>query len=339
MAYKRTFAVVAATLAAGLWTGTALSQEIKLKLSHYVPTTLGLHTDFMEPWARELESCSGGKVKVEIFPAGTALGKVTKQFDQVRKGVVDIAFGLHGIPRGRFPRTSLIEIPFITKSANAATRALWDIFDEHLAVEYPGVKVLALTTHNPGMINTKKPVVKPDDVAGLRVRTPSPSVSALLEELNATPVGMPPGQMYENLQKGTLDGATIGWNGVAAFKLFEVVNNHLNASIYTVSFFFAMNKRTYERLPDEVRACVDNSSGDALIEKLAGYWDAWDVKARKAVEASGNTIMTLDEAQRAEWIKRLAPVEERLIKALEEKGVENAAEIHKALVDRIAAYE
>ena len=47
-----------------------------------------------------------------------------------------------------------------------------------------------------------------------------------------------------------------------------------------------MNERKYKSLPDNVRSCVDKSSGDVLIEKLAGYWDEWDAKARAVVEAS-----------------------------------------------------
>lgn len=48
----------------------ATAQDVvRLKLAHFLPTANGMHSDFMEPWARELEACSNGAVAVEIFPA------------------------------------------------------------------------------------------------------------------------------------------------------------------------------------------------------------------------------------------------------------------------------
>jgi ferredoxin-NADP reductase len=138
-----------------------------LTLSHFLPAVHGIQTDFIEPWARGLEECSGGQVAVEIFPGGTQLGNVARQQEQVLAGVVDIAHGLHGIPRGRFNRTSIIDLPFLTESAGAATQTLWDLFPEYLEEEYEGMKVLALHAHNGGLIHTvDKPVETMEDLEG-----------------------------------------------------------------------------------------------------------------------------------------------------------------------------
>ena len=108
----------------------AAAAEINLKLSHFLPPVHGIHTDFIEPWAKQLEACTNGKVAVEIYPGGTQLGNVAKQQEQVLAGVVDVAHGLTGLPRGRFPRTSVIDLPFLTESADAATRTLWALYPE-----------------------------------------------------------------------------------------------------------------------------------------------------------------------------------------------------------------
>ena len=65
--------------------------RITLKLSHYLPPTHGLHTDFMEPWAQELEQKTQGAVSVQISPGTSALGQAANQLDQCRNGIVDIA--------------------------------------------------------------------------------------------------------------------------------------------------------------------------------------------------------------------------------------------------------
>ena len=93
-----------------------------------MPAVHGIHTDFIEPWTKQITECTGGEVTFEIFPGGTQKGNVAKQQEQVLAGVVDIAHGLSGIPRGRFNRTSLVEMPFLTRDAGAATHALWSLY-------------------------------------------------------------------------------------------------------------------------------------------------------------------------------------------------------------------
>lgn len=337
---KKLFTSVLAAAATVVAAGAASAAEIELKLSHYLPPVHGIHTDFLQPWAEELERRTDGKVHVEIYPGGTQLGNVAKQFDQVRAGVVDLAHGLHGIPRGRFPKTSLIDMPFLTESADAASRALWDIYPEYLADEYRGLKVLALHAHNGGLIHTRdRKVTTMEDMEGLRIRTPSPAVSEMLKYLGASPVGMPPSQVYESLQKGTLDGTVFPWDPVKSFRLNEVLNHHLDARAYTVSFYFVMNKRKYDSLPEDVRQVIDDISGDALIAKVGDWWDKWDAVGRAEAEAMGDEITVLSRVERERWREALQPMIEAYLDDMEARGVDNAREIYAALQERIAEYE
>ncbi len=313
--------------------------ETRLTLSHFLPAVHGIHTDFIVPWTEQVTECAGGAVTFEISPGGTARGSVARQQEQVMAGVVDIAHGLHGIPRGRFPRTSLIDLPFLTDDAGAATHALWSIFDDYLAEEYSGLKVLALHAHNGGLIHTRdRPVTTMEDLQGLRIRTPSPAISEMLSFLGASPQGLPPGEVYENLQRGVIDGTVFPWDPVNSFGLAEVLNYHLEARVYTVSFFFVMNEARYNALDEETRACIDAASGDALIARFGDWWDAWDAPGRAAAEARGSQISALSDAERERWREALSPMIEAYLDAVEAEGVANAREIHAALQAAIADY-
>lgn len=337
----RTSALLAgAALAGVLAVGGAQAAEYELKLSHFLPPVHGIHTDFLEPWARQLEACSNGGLAVEIFPGGTQLGNVAKQQEQVLAGVVDLAHGLHGIPRGRFPRTSVIDLPFLTESADAASRTLWALYPDYLAEEYEGLKVLALHAHNGGLIHTRDtPVASMEDMQGLRIRTPSPAISMMLEHLGAIPQGMPPGQVYENLEKGVIDGTVFPWDPVRSFRLAEVLDYHLDARAYTVSFFFVMNQRSYDRLPAMLQACIDQSSGDALVGRFGDWWDAWDAPGLAAAQDKGNAIASLSDEERDRWRAALAPMIEAYLDQLEEQGVDNAREIYAKAQDYVAQFE
>ncbi len=329
-----------AALALGFPRVLRAQPAIELKLSHFLPTGNGMHYDFMEPWARDLEARTDGRVKVTIFPGGTPLGNVAKQYDQVRAGVVDIAHGLHGIPSGRFPRTSVIDLPFMTESADAATRALWALHDRFFAVEYPGVKVLAVHAHNGGLIHTRdRQVVAMEDLKGLRIRFPSAATKMMLEYLGAVPVGLPPSQIYESLQKGVIDGLVMPWDPMYSFKLAELIDYNLDARAYTVSFYFVMNRRRYEGLPEEVRAAIDSISGDNLIPKFGPWWNAWDDLGKKAALADGGVVTRLTTEERDRWRETLGPMIDAYLAGLAEQGVENPREIYEALRAEIDAIE
>ena len=312
---------------------------VELKLSHFVPPTHGMHTQFLEPWAKELEQRSDGALRIQVFPGTAALGNVTKQYDQVLAGVTDIGYGLTGMPRGRFPRTSVIEMPFLTPDAGIATRTLWALLPRYLAEEYSQVKVLALHAHNGGLIHTKGRLVRTmDDLQGLRLRTPSPAVSSMLQYLGATPVGLPPGQVYENLQKGAIDGTVFPWDPVHSFKLAEVLTHHLEARAYTVPFYFVMNQRSYEGLPAELRTLIDEASGAALIVKFGSWWDEWDRPGREAAIARGNTITELSAQEREAWIATLQPMIKGWLDGLADEGVADAPAIYSQAQRLVALY-
>lgn len=325
----------------GLLLSPSLSAaEINLKLSHFLPSTHPTQKDFIEPWAAELEKRSNGRVKVDIYPAGSAFGHVAKQFDQVRSGVVDIAHGLTGFPRGRLPRTLVMDLPFMVKSADAASKTLWALYPTYLAPEYKGMKMLAMHAHNPGLIHTrKKQVTEMADLKGLRIRNPSLAISNMLKFLGATPVGLPPTQVYENLQKGVIDGNVFPYEAVNSFKLYEVLDYHLDAKAYTTSFYFAMNQRKYAALPEDIRKIIDDLSGQDLVNKFGDWWTKWDQAGIKHIAEKGNPVTVLSEDQRQAWKTALTPMIDGYLADMEKKGVKNAREIYEAAQAEIAKYE
>ena len=324
-------------LASGIAPGARAQERIELKISHYLPPVHGIHTDFIEPWAKALEQGTGGKVSTRVFPGNSPFGNIANQYDQVQAGVVDIAVGLHGIPRGRFPRTGIIDLPFLTRSADEATRILWTLYPKYLKDEYQGVKVLGLFAHNGGVIHTReRKVERIEDLKGLRIRSPSPAVNEMLSFLGATPVGMPPAQVYENLQKGVIDGVVFPWDPVKSFRLDELLRYHLEARSYTVSFYFVMNEKKYNALPADVRTAIDKLSGDNLVPKFGPWWDKWDAAGLAAANARGNTVTQLSDSDRAQWRKTLAPMIEKELDKLAKDGIANAREIY-AEMQRIAA--
>jgi TRAP-type C4-dicarboxylate transport system substrate-binding protein len=318
-------AVVLSLLAGlGLAASGAAAQTIELKMSHYVAPTHGWTSDFMKAWADEVSRKAGGKVKVEIYAAGSAYGAAPRQYDQVVNGVVDIANGLRAIPAGRFPKTSIIEMPFLVNSADAATRTLWAMYPKYLADEYKDVKVLVLHAHNGALIHTRsKPVTTMEDLKGL----------------GGEPVGMPPTEIYENLQKGVIEGVATTWDLVNSAKLAEVTKYHLDANLYVVAFYFVMNKQRYESLPADVRKAIDDTSGDWLVERFGAWWDKWDELGRAAAQARGNVTNKLSKEERARWERQAQPAIDAWLAKMEKEGAPNARELYAEAKRLVAQFE
>lgn len=329
---------------AGLGGGAApaaAQETTTLKISHYLPAGHGFQTDFLGPWAAELEQRTNGRVKAEIFPGTSSFGNAARQADQVRAGVIDIALGLRGIPRGRFERSSVFELPFVVSDAGAGTRAMWEMYKSGaLADDYKDYKVLALFVHNGGLFHTTNtPVRELSDLNGLRLRTPSEAVSVMLQSLGASAVGLPPSEIYENLQKGTLDGLVTTWDLVGATRLNEVVKYHTDGRVYTAGFYVIMNQRSFDKLPPDVQAIIDDMSGDNLVAKFGDWWAKWDKAGRDDAVARGHEIITVDEPTRDRWRTELTPMIDAYLSRLEKTGVTDARALYEQAMALTAKYE
>jgi len=317
----------------------ANAQVVELKLAHFLPTANGMHKDFMVPWGHDLETCSGGKVKVTVYPGGTQLGNIGRLYDEVSSGVVDIAHGLAGVPAGRLNRLRLMEVPFTIKTANAGARALWDLREE-IQPDFPNLKILGLHMTNAGQLHmVSKRVRTTDDLKGMRIRFPSEAVKDMLSYLGAVPVGLPPGAVYENMEKGVIDGAAFTWDAMDSFKLAEVTKTHLDAKVHASTFWFAMNQKKYDSLPKDVQACVDKLSGATLAGKFGKWWDDWDAPGLKLVKEKNHTIDALSDAERANWRKLLKPMIDKYIATTESRGVKGAADLYAKMQAAVAKYE
>ncbi len=93
--------------------GVLAQAQVTLKLHHFLPPVSNGHAKMLAPWAKKVETASGGKIKIDIFPSMQLGGTPPQLYDQARDGVVDIVWTLPGSTPGRFPSTEVFELPFI----------------------------------------------------------------------------------------------------------------------------------------------------------------------------------------------------------------------------------
>jgi len=314
--------LLVAVLALAFAAGAQAQQPIELKLAYFVGDQHAM-SQWLIKWSGELEKGSNGRIVVKRFP-GAQMGPTPQHYDFARTGQADVAWFLHGGTPGRFPLTEIISLPFMVGSSEIGTKTLNDpeLRAKYLDAEHKGVKVLLLLTHQPGGPHTTKKAIRTmDDFKGLRLRFASPPIRDLVQGLGATPVGVPPTEIAEQLQKGTIDGAFIDYGGAGiAFKLGGTIKYSTELYAYVASFGVVMNEEFWNKLPPDLKKLVVTTMTGR--EKEVGQaWDALDVPGKKALMDGGAQAIRFSTEDDAKVRRVGSQVTFTKIKELEDKGL------------------
>ncbi|MFZ2651940.1 MAG: TRAP transporter substrate-binding protein [Burkholderiaceae bacterium] len=325
-----------AGLAIGMAPAAQAAPEFVFKLHHLLGAKAPAQTKMLEPWVEQVEKNSGGRVKIDIYPAMSLGGQPPQLIRQARDGVVDIVWTVNGYTPGLFPRSEVFELPFIhTNDPGATSRAMYDMFKSDLAAEYEGVEVMFLHVHaGQGIQMVDKLVRKPADMAGLKMRIPSRTGAWVIEALGATPVGMPVPQLPQALSKKIVDGALIPWEIIPPLKLQDQTEYQIEGPkktrFGTTTFQVSMNKARWDGLPADIKKAFRDASGADWWEKVGQIWAANDDAGIAIAVESGNKHITLTAEEIAAFRTKLEPVVDRWIAEVKGSGIDGAALVAKA---------
>ncbi|ACM18568.1 TRAP proton/solute symporter, periplasmic substrate-binding protein [Geotalea daltonii FRC-32] len=316
---------IAATLLVSVPAGAA-SDVVTLKVSHFLPTSSNFHQKILLPWCEKISKESGGKLKCQIYPSMQLGGTPAQLLDQVRDGVADIVWTLPTYQAGRFTKAEVFELPFMAKSSEGGSQALWEYVQKNAQDEFKGTKLLFTHLHDGNQMHFGKKSVKTlEDLKGLKLRAPSRIGSKTLTALGAVPVQMPAPAVPESISKSVVDGASIPWEVTTAFKLQEICKTHTETApgqakhAYSI-FTFAMNPAKYNRLSPELKKVIDNNSGLAASKWAGKTFDSFTVAARKIAVERRNTFNVLTDAEYKRWVKACENVDNDWIKEVNAKG-------------------
>jgi len=327
MKFAREFGVVAAAAAAlGLVGTAALAETITLKVHHFVSPKSVQQTVVMQPWADAVMRDSKGRIKVQIYPAMQLGGKPPQLFDQVKDGVVDVAWTLPGYSGNRFLLTQVFELPFMNTTAEATTRAFMEFGHKHLYnTDYKDVHVLLL--HSAARFKfhmISAPIRTIADFKGRKIRATNKAMGDTLKALGATPVFMPVPAVPQALSKGVVDGAVLPWEIVTPLKVYELVNYHslveTEHGFISAAFLYAMNKKRYDSLPKDLRDVIDRNSGDNIAQKIGAAYDKVESIGLGLAKKRGNKFNVIAPAEVAKMEAAGQAAIDRWVEAVGKKG-------------------
>ena len=310
------------------------ADEVVLKVHHFLPAGSYAQQMFIQPWCDKIAKESANRMRCQIYPSMQLGGTPQQLVDQVKDGVVDVVWTLSGYTAGRFPLTEVFELPFMMRSPEATSKALWDYVQQSALQEYKGMQPIALHVHGPGVFHmTGKPIQTRADLKGLKVRAPTRQTNRFLAALGATPVAMPVPQVSEALSKGVIDGAVVPYEVMPSAKIQEIAKFHSETdpaepALYTSTFLFVMNKGRYEGLPADLKKVIDANSGQALSGQIGKVFTAADAEGKKLT--GRNAVNVIPAAELAGWKKAAEPVVEQWVTEVGAKGADGRQLLNNA---------
>lgn len=305
----------ALALAVPLWAALlAPAGADSLRFAHFVAPTHTLTPAIVAP-LRDSVAASG--LEIRTYPAGELGAGPAEQYVRALQGVADIVWGLQGYTSSQFPLSMLTEYPAALPDDQSGADFLWNGYEAGiLAKEYPATDVLALWTAEPAVLITRtKPVRRPEDLAGLKLRVSGAVSAQAVAALGAIPVQMAAGDVYNALQTGLIDGVVIGSSAIADFRYDEVLGHvTLGIPLGRQAFFVVANAGKIAALPPEQRRALQAGSGRALSEHAEALWREKADQALAALRAkSADIVITPDRDDIARFEAILLPLTEQAV--------------------------
>ena len=276
----------------------AAHAQFTMKLS--TPTLNDVTIEWMNAFKKGVESRSGGKVKVEIYPANQ-LGPIPRTVEGVALGTIEMTTPATGFFIGLEPRFLVFDAPGLFDDVPHAQRVFSDPEVRRRLATFgatKGVEPLATYAQGPLALLSHKPVRTVGDLAGQKIRVPGGAPLHLepFKKLGANPLSMPLGEVMPAMQNRTIDGFTAGYTIFTAFKAHDVTKG---LTTLPGSFLIAgalVNRNFMKSLGRELEAIVRDEAQKA--EPLFATWGVEDAeRARKVWEQRGGQNITLPPAE------------------------------------------
>ncbi|OPY80671.1 MAG: Sialic acid-binding periplasmic protein SiaP precursor [Syntrophorhabdus sp. PtaU1.Bin153] len=292
---------------------------ITLNYSNFFPAP-HKNSVLAEQWCREIEKRTNGRVKITYFPGGT-LTPAAQTYDNTVKGIADIGESVFAYTRGKFPLLEVIDLPLGYKSGVVATKLINEFYKKFQPKELNEVKVLFLHAHGPGILHTKKPVYKLEDMKGMKIRATG-LAAKVVTALGGAPVGTTMGETYDALRTGVAEGALAPVEAMQGWKWGEVVRYTTQdfGAAYTASMFVVMNKAKWNALPPDIQNIFEQVSAEFAV-KQGKLWDEIDKEGYDFSKKRGNKVISLSKQEDARWAAKVRPLLDEYVANMKAKNL------------------
>jgi tripartite ATP-independent transporter DctP family solute receptor len=254
----------------------------------------------------QLERRLGDSLQVEYYSSGQ-LGDERQLIQRLRMGTVDLA-AISSIMSSVSPDFALFDLPYLVKDRDHLKRIDKEIIMTDLAdsAEQRGLKIVATWENGFRHItNSSKPITTPDDLDGLRIRTPqSDWRTRMFSTWGANPTPMAFSEVFVGLQTGVVDGQENPLSNIYGARLHEVQKYlSLSSHVYTPIWLTA-GQQGWSQFSEEVR----NAISDAAAETQAWAFARGTELDQDLLETMREAGVAINNVDRDAFVQASTPV-------------------------------
>lgn len=326
-----------AALAFSLGAAQAQDKPVALKFASWVPAQHALNPALVA-WGESLKAASGGTLTATMFPS-EQLGKAFDHYDMARDGIADFSYVNPGYQPGRFPIFAAASLPFMISNAKAGSAAIDAWYRAYAAKEMKDVHFCFAFAHDPGAFHSRKKIVLPTDIKGMKVRPATSTVGQMITLLGGTNVQASAPESRDMLERGVAEAITFPWGSVMLFGIDKVVKYHMDVPLYATPFVWVMNNDKYNALSANQKKAVDSHCTSEWAEKVGSAWADFEISGRVKLAADPNReVYKLTPEQLAAWKQAVAPVEVQWANDVKKTGQDPVA-VMSAFKQSLAKYK
>jgi len=282
----------------------------------------------INPWAKDVERVTKGRVKVKLTTA--TLAPNPKQWNMVAKGIADMAVLNSVFERNRLKLLQLGLLPFGGERAEQRSVALWRTQQKFFGPgnEFKGVKMLTVFTISAtNIFHTKKPIIRVADLEKDKIWSNAGTINKMVSALGPVVVSSSGLKMFDMVSKGVVNGIVTWDYTLNVFKLMPYIKyrTKIPNGFYSLTFSMFMNEKTWKRLPQQDKDAIVSVSGEVAARRVGKTVDALDIKAGKDIIKNGIKTTVADAKFVAEMKSRLGFVTKDWLKVAKERGVDGPA--------------
>lgn len=305
-------------------------RSIKLSVITSLDTPLGVGaTKFAEVVGKK----SAGKLKVKVYGDGT-LGGEQQMISSLQGGTVEATIVLPAALSGQVKNFVVLDLPFVFESEQQAARVLDGAVGKRLMSYLPEKNLVGLGFMELGFrhyTNSKHPITKVEDFAGLKLRSfQNPVFIDLTYSLGATPLPLSFTELYTALENKTVDGQENSYATIESAKMNEV-QKYLSPTrhVYAAQLIL-IGRKFWDRLSADEQKILQDAAQEAIqAQRLAAR--SLESKARESLQKKGLQFSEISPQEMARLRERVKPVVEKHTAALPaDLKTEFFAEVEKA---------
>ncbi len=299
------------------------------KTLHYAAqgSSVGTRAEVVKWWASEVENRTNGDINIK-FHWNSSLLKPADAMEGIGMGNANVGEGWGIYHPSKTPLWTVADPPFSHEDPWVGLMVMHELFNTYepliSELENYNVKLLAPFVTGMTQLGTRDgvdPIIHPDDARGKKIRFAGGAWAKFWKSLDAVPVSLTQGEVYEGMMRGTVDATQSYFFILEAYKHWDVIKNYTVADAGELaSYGLIINIDDYNDLSEQQRSVMEEAS----LEMMNMYAKALiqdRIRIQEEAEGKGLKFHELSDEQRQEWVKKAEPFMDRWAEKMDEQGL------------------